>query len=119
MAMQERLLNKRKSFNYTSYDNITSNYYPINSAISVSDKNGNNTMLVMNSRSQGGSVLKECARIELMHNRRLYKDDHRGVGEPLNETENNYPDRYGITVVSNYYLQFFNNAKEKSVQRNH
>jgi lysosomal alpha-mannosidase len=42
-------------------------------------------MTVMNSRVQGGSVLNN-GRIELMQNRRLYFDDGRGMGEPLNET---------------------------------
>jgi len=41
-------------------------------------------MTVMNSRSQGGSVLKN-GRIELMQQRRLYNDDSRGMGEALNE----------------------------------
>jgi hypothetical protein len=43
-------------------------------------------MTVMNDRSQGGSVVN-TGRIELMQNRRLYFDDYRGVGEPLNETD--------------------------------
>lgn len=44
-----------------------------------------------------------------MHNRRLYFDDHRGMGEALNET-----DEFdnGITVTSNYYLHVFNAAQE-------
>jgi len=41
-------------------------------------------MVVMNDRSQGGSVIKD-GRIELMINRRLTRDDARGNGEPLNE----------------------------------
>lgn len=41
-------------------------------------------MTVMNDRSQGGSVI-ERGRIEFMHNRRLFKDDMRGVKEPLRE----------------------------------
>lgn len=49
-------------------------------------------MTVMNDRSQGGSVI-ETGRVELMQNRRLYFDDARGVGEPLNETDSN---GYGI-----------------------
>lgn len=40
----------------------------------------------MNSRSQGGSSLRP-GRIEIMHNRRMYYDDDKGVGEPLNETD--------------------------------
>jgi hypothetical protein len=40
----------------------------------------------MNNRAQGGSALKS-GRVELMHHRRMYLDDHRGMGEPLNETD--------------------------------
>lgn len=52
--------------------------------------------------------------IEVMHNRRMYKDDSRGVDEPLNET-----DAYGngITVTTTYYLQIFNRSAEAPLQR--
>jgi hypothetical protein len=43
-------------------------------------------MTVMNSRSQGGSSLKKGS-IEIMQNRRLFRDDHRGMGENLDETD--------------------------------
>lgn len=51
-------------------------------------------MNVMNSRSQGGSVLQN-GRVELMQNRRMNKDDMRGVGEALNEVD---ADGNGIIV---------------------
>lgn len=52
--------------------------------------------------------------IELMHHRRLYCDDSRGVDEPLNET-----DAYGngIKVTTTYYLHLFNSKNESSQQR--
>lgn len=40
----------------------------------------------MNSRSQGGSVVK-TGRIELMQHRKLYYDDSRGMGEGLTEID--------------------------------
>jgi lysosomal alpha-mannosidase len=43
-------------------------------------------MVVMNDRSQGGSVLKD-GRIELMQNRRTWHDDWKGMGEPLDERD--------------------------------
>jgi len=55
-------------------------------------------MTVMNDRSQGGSVI-ETGTIELMQNRRLFYDDHRGVVEPLNETDSA---GYGIQVDALY-----------------
>lgn len=50
-------------------------------------------------------------RIELMHNRRMYQDDHRGMGEALNETD---AAGNGITVVSNYYVHLFNSSLSES-----
>lgn len=65
----------------------------------------------MNDRSQGGSV-QVTGRVELMQNRRLYYDDNRGVGEPLDET-NQYG--LGITVSAKYYVQFIRTSKQKSL----
>ena len=39
-----------------------------------------------------------------MQNRRLYKDDDRGVVEPLNETDS---EGNGITTHATYHIQFF------------
>ena len=65
--MQKRILNFRPTWNLTTVQNmnITANYYPIQSAIAIVDKATNMQMVVMNSRSQGGSVLQD-GRIELM-----------------------------------------------------
>ena len=48
----------------------------------------------MNSHTQGGSALKK-GRIELMINRRCSRDDKRGMGESLNERDQ---DGKGIEV---------------------
>ena len=61
-------------------------------------------LVVMNDRSQGGSVIKD-GRIELMQNRWLNKDDDRGVSENLDETLWNGD---GISVSATYYVQLFN-----------
>ena len=53
-------------------------------------------MTVMNDRSQGGSVL-ENGSIEIMQNRRLLKDDGRGVSEALNE-ENKKGEGHQVNV---------------------
>lgn len=68
-------------------------------------------MNVMNSRSQGGSVLKP-GRIELMQNRRLNRDDWRGMGEALNETTST---GLGITVNAQYYVQLFDMSTTSSL----
>lgn len=45
--------------------NVTANYYPIQTAIAIVDETTNMQMVVMNDRSQGGSVLQD-GHIELM-----------------------------------------------------
>jgi len=70
-------------------------------------------MVVMNDRSQGGSVIKD-GRVELMHNRRCNVDDKRGVGEALSENDSK---GNSIAVPATYYVQLFNKEKESSLQR--
>ena len=79
LEMQKRVLNKRPGWTVDTDQKVSSNYYPINSAIAIRSANSSNQITVMNDRSQGGSVL-ENGTIELMQNRRLMHDDHRGVG---------------------------------------
>ena len=108
LEMQKRILNFRPTWNLTTVDNlnITANYYPVNSAIAIIDETTNMQMVVMNDRSQGGSVLVD-GRIEIMQNRRLNKDDWRGMGDPLNEVDST---GNGIKVPATYYVQLFNQA---------
>ena len=91
--------------------NVTQNYYPVGSAIVIRDEDNMNQLSFMTTRSQGGSSIQNGT-VELMHQRRLFYDDGRGVGEELNET-----DEYGngIRVTSTYYLHLFNRSKEASV----
>jgi hypothetical protein len=86
LEMQKRILNYRPDFNLSSRFNVTTNYYPINSAISIIDPKSSFKLTVLNDRSQGGSSLED-GEIELMQNRRIFKDDNKGVEEPMNETD--------------------------------
>jgi lysosomal alpha-mannosidase len=63
--MQKRELNKRDEFDfeYTEGMNITSNFYPVDSAIYIRDDDMQLT--VSNSHSQGGSAIQK-GRIELV-----------------------------------------------------
>ena len=103
LEMQKRILNYRPTWDFSTHQNISGNYFPVNQAIAVVDEAKGIQMTVTNDRSQGGSVI-DTGRIELMQNRRLYGDDGRGVEEPLNET-----DEFGngITVPATYHLQIF------------
>lgn len=75
--MQERILNYRPTWdikkNYAEFNsNISANFYPVNSAISM--KSGNMMFTVMNDRSMAGTALEKGS-IQLMQNRRLFGDD--------------------------------------------
>ena len=65
LEMQKRVLNQRPDFKLVTDMQVSSNYYPINSAIALRDTKTNMQMTVMNDRSQGGAVIKNGA-IELM-----------------------------------------------------
>lgn len=120
LAMQKRVLNYR---NYYDFDqawsdshhsghnqNITGNYYPVNSAMTLKD--GERQFTVLNDRTQGGSSLQN-GRIEFMQHRRVPADDNKGVAEYLNERDT---DGNGIRVPASYYVQLgtLNNG---SIQR--
>ena len=61
-------------------------------------------MTVLNSQSQGGSVLKE-GRIELMQHRVSDQNDGKGVTEALYDVDSNSKP---IAVTATYYVQIFN-----------
>lgn len=116
--MLERNLYHREAFPYSEKNsNISSNYFPIDSAIAMRDQNGSNIQVtVMNDRAQGGSAdLSGKANIELMQNRRITEDDNKGVIEPLNETDKSGVN--GVAVTAKYFLQVFDYKKGRSKQR--
>jgi len=116
LEMQKRILNYRPTWdiqsNYNdSFENITANFYPINSAISMQD--GDRVFTVTNDRSQAGSALSEGS-IQFMQNRRIPADDGRGMGEWLDEKDEL---GNGIRVSATYYVDLFNSSLRESRQR--
>lgn len=109
LEMQKRVQNHRDTWDLElpTMENITANYYPIQTAISMSDLTTGKSMIVMNSQSQGGSACIVPGRIELMQNRRMFVDDDKGVGECLNETD---ASGTGITTFGTYYVRVFNST---------
>lgn len=93
--------------------NITANYYPINSAIAIRDESSKLQLTVSNDRSQGGSSLAE-GKVELMQNRRIPCDDEKGEWDFLNETDST---GRGIRVPATYYVQLSNIEQRPSFQR--
>lgn len=117
MGMIERNLFHHDSFPYHEKNsNISSSYYPVDSAIAMRDQNGSNIQVtIMNDRAQGGSAdVSGKANIELMQNRRTTEDDNKGVVEPLNETDS---EGFGLRVSAMYYMQIFDFVAANSKQR--
>jgi hypothetical protein len=117
LEMQKRILNYRPTWdlvntNYKdSLENVTANYFPVQSAISMKDINSERMFTVMNDRSQGGSALSDGT-IEFMQNRRIPADDSRGMGEWVNEKDQLGK---GIRVPATYHVQIFDNKKTANV----
>ena len=91
LEMQKRILNYRPTWdiekNYKdSPKNITANFYPITSAMSMKEVNSDRVFTVMNDRPQSGSSLSPGT-FQFMHNRRIHLMDGRGMGEYLDETD--------------------------------
>jgi hypothetical protein len=62
LDMQKRILNYRPTWNFSesladSNENITSNFYPINAAITMMDVDNTKVFSISNDRSQSGSAL--------------------------------------------------------------
>lgn len=118
LEMQKRILNYRPTWNLSknyedSLENVTANYFPINTAIQLKDINSDRVFTVMNDRPQGGSALKEGA-VQFMQNRRIPADDARGMGEWVDEKDKN---GNGIRVPASYYIDIFRENTRRSHQR--
>ena len=90
-----RKRNYRPTWNFTVYEPIAGNYYPINTAMYVdeaitqansSSRREPAAFAVVTDRSQGGGSIVDGT-VELMVHRRTLADDDRGVKEPINETD--------------------------------
>jgi hypothetical protein len=69
-------------FEFTCDAVLRQHSYPVNSMISLDD--GTTEMAVVTDATMGGSSMRDGS-LEVMTHRRLTHDDHRGVGEPLDE----------------------------------
>lgn len=121
LTMQQRKVNHRDSWDLMARDtpadkqkfNISTNYYPVDSAIAMRDFNGSELQVtVMNDRAQGGSAYNNNNTIELIQNRRATDDDAKGVVEALNETDTN---EFGLQINARYFVQIFDYKRAKSL----
>lgn len=111
--MIPRVRNARPDWNYTAYEPIAGNYYPVTAAMTTQDASRGLALTVVTDRSHGGSSLEDGSLCEgvmrgtnpvqapppptptpttpapaaaLLLLRRIQSDDGWGVGEALNET---------------------------------
>lgn len=88
--MVNKQLWKRKEFTQENKENIASNFYPIQSAIAIRDKNSKKQVTIMTEQCQGGSAgMRNKSNIELMINRRTVGWDGYGISESLNDLDQN------------------------------
>ena len=113
LEMQNRILNYRPTWNFTITEPISENYYPATLGVIIKDDNF--TLEVLNDRSQGVSSLRD-GNIEFMIHRRIYIDDARGVGEPLNEFLNENPRSRGIPLSVHHYFRVHNTSESHTVK---
>jgi len=121
LEMQKRILNYRPTWNLEDnykqlHENVTANFYPINSAITMFDQvDGQRQFTVMNDRAQSGTSLVNGG-IQFIQQRREFDDDGRGESIALDERDK---EGHGIRVPATYYIDIANNAKkgQESKQR--
>lgn len=121
---QKRIRNFRPTYDLDLHEPVAGNYYPVNAAIYLEDASA--SMCVLVDRSQGGSSLADGS-MELMPQRRTLTDDHRGVNEPLNETDGGvtpyppYGDAHrwgnGVVIHGTYRIMIGKGMSGASVSR--
>ncbi|XP_024541409.1 alpha-mannosidase isoform X1 [Selaginella moellendorffii] len=112
----KRVRDFRSDWELNATEPISGNYYPINLGIYLQENNTEFSVLV--DRAIGGSSLKD-GDVELMVQRRLLHDDHRGVQEALNETiciDSNECE--GLTVRGKFLLGLHSTQESARWRRN-
>ncbi|CAE7688933.1 unnamed protein product [Symbiodinium pilosum] len=83
--MLQRKRDYRPTWKLNQTEEVAGNYYPVTTSLFIRDETAQLTVLT--DVSEAGTGCVRDGEIELMVHRRLLKDDARGVGEPLNETQ--------------------------------
>ncbi|KAI7740064.1 hypothetical protein M8C21_022126 [Ambrosia artemisiifolia] len=80
---------------------VAGNYYPLNLGMYTTDNKTELSVLV--DRATGGASIND-GQMEIMFHRRMLYDDHRGVGEALDEIVCNKTACQGLVIRGNYYM---------------
>lgn len=112
LEMMQRKLNSRPTFQMDTSEPAAGNFFPVNKMIMINDST--TTVAVLNDRSQAGTSLKN-GEIELMIHRRLFSDDGHGVGEDLNEFNENGVG--GLEAKVRHWIVFDDSNKMEQLPR--
>ncbi|CAD8185155.1 unnamed protein product [Paramecium octaurelia] len=113
---QKRRINHRDSWNIKMKEQIAGNYFPVNGAIMIMNSDGNSACAVLNDRAQGGTSLAQGV-IELMLQRRLVRDDNKGLFEVLDEQEIHKGQKVGIRQMISHTIIFYNHQQQPNLLR--
>ncbi|TRY79620.1 hypothetical protein TCAL_12196 [Tigriopus californicus] len=109
--MMARKRNFRPTFDINMTEPVSQNYYPVNSRIGMSTKEGKHGLVILNDRSQAGGSIHENE-LELLLHRRLMDDDDFGVNETLSEEAF----EVGLVVRGKNYLLFNHEDSNSNVR---
>jgi lysosomal alpha-mannosidase len=105
--MIRRVKDTRLGWEYNKDEPVADNFYPVNSVISIRDKQ--RIFSVWNDRSQSASSINQ-GEIFLILNRKSSRDDKRGLADGLYEQRNSRGD-----YLYNHYITIGNNFSQKKV----
>lgn len=105
--MIKRIKDTRLGWKYDKDEAVADNFYPVNSVISIKDKN--RIFSVWNDRSQSATSINQ-GEIFLILNRKSSRDDKRGLADGVYESRNRNGD-----YLFNHYITIGNNFSHKKV----
>jgi hypothetical protein len=118
LKMMRRIKDFRTTYDYEVTEKLASNFYPVNSMISLFDRLGvkynkdegeiineeykARKVTILNDRAQSGGSM-EPGEIIMIHNRHSYRDDRRGLADGIYEN-----DSFNVHFKVNNYIVFEN-----------
>jgi len=109
MRIIKRIQNTRLSYDYIVDDKVASNFYPINSLLSIRDTSNNRQISIYNDRPQGGSSLSNGEMFIVMNRWSKY-DDNRGLSRPLyesNSSKANFHINHWMSLTKKEYDSYY------------
>jgi hypothetical protein len=116
MRIIKRVKDTRQTFDFEVDDKVASNFYPINSVLSLKDDSKNKQISVWNDRSQAGTSLSK-GEIFFVINRWSQRDDRKGLSDGIDEFDSssiNFHLNHWISLTQkNYDHEFLYNHINK------